>query len=62
MTHTPARRRLARAAAVLAATAVAAGAALPAAEAKPPKGDTARISETAKGEQLNGDSVALGLS
>ncbi|MFE7591340.1 hypothetical protein ACFU6K_18235 [Kitasatospora sp. NPDC057512] len=62
MTHAPARRRLARAAAVLAATAVAAGAALPAAEARPPKGDTARVSETAKGEQLNGDSVALGLS
>ncbi|MFE4393141.1 MULTISPECIES: TolB family protein [Streptomycetaceae] len=56
------RRWPARTAAVLAATALAAGAALPAAEAKPPKGDTARISETAKGEQLNGPSTALGLS
>ncbi|MEU3572726.1 hypothetical protein AB0E96_30530 [Kitasatospora sp. NPDC036755] len=62
MTHAPARRRLARAAALLAATAVAAGAAMPAAEAKPPKGDTARISEGPKGEQLKGSSSALGLS
>ncbi|MFJ6621791.1 TolB family protein [Kitasatospora sp. NPDC091335] len=61
MTTAPTRRRLARAAAVLAATAVA-GAAMPAAQAKPPKGDTARISETTKGEQLTGHSSALGLS
>ncbi|MFJ6621790.1 TolB family protein [Kitasatospora sp. NPDC091335] len=61
MTTAPTRRRLARAAAVLLATAVA-GAAMPAAQAKPPKGDTARISETAKGAQLNGASSALGLS
>ncbi|MFI2607651.1 TolB family protein [Kitasatospora sp. NPDC018619] len=62
MTHAPARRRLARAVALLAATAVAAGAALPAAEARPPKGATARISEGPRGEQLNGSSTALGLS
>ncbi|MEU3565069.1 hypothetical protein [Kitasatospora sp. NPDC006786] len=62
MTHARTRRRLARTAAVLAATAVAAGAALPAAEARPPKGDTARVSETAKGGQINGRSIAIGLS
>nr|BFD89167.1 PD40 domain-containing protein [Kitasatospora sp. Xyl93] len=65
MTHPPTRRRLARTAAVLAATAVAAVAAVaapPAAEARPPKGDTARVSEGFKGEQPNGPSTALGLS
>ncbi|MFF4378352.1 TolB family protein [Kitasatospora sp. NPDC001547] len=65
MTHPPTRRRLARTAAVLAATAVAAVAAVaapPAAEARPPKGDTARVSEGFKGEQPNGYSSALGLS
>ncbi|WP_316527891.1 hypothetical protein [Kitasatospora brasiliensis] len=61
MTTAPARRWLARTAAVLVAAAVA-GAAMPTAEAKPPKGDTARVSETTKGEQLNGSSNALGLS
>ncbi|MBD0672662.1 TolB family protein [Streptomyces sp. CBMA156] len=61
MTTARTRRRLARAAAVLLATAVA-GAAMPAAQAKPPKGDTARVSETTKGAQLNGPSSALGLS
>ncbi|MBD0672663.1 PD40 domain-containing protein [Streptomyces sp. CBMA156] len=61
MTTAPTRRRLARAAAVLLATAVA-GAVTPAAEAKPPKGDTARVSTTAKGAQLTGTSSALGLS
>lgn len=62
MTTPRARRRLARTAALLVATAVAAGAALPTAEAKPPKGATARVSEGPKGEQLNGFSFALGLS
>ncbi|MET8546331.1 hypothetical protein ABZW03_37765 [Kitasatospora sp. NPDC004799] len=61
MTTARTRRRLARAAAVLLATAVA-GAATPAAEARPPKGDTARVSEGAKGEQFDGNSNALGLS
>ncbi|MGW2374835.1 TolB family protein [Kitasatospora sp. NPDC001683] len=61
MTTARSRRRLARAACVLVA-AVVAGAAMPAAEARPPKGDTARVSEGAKGEQLNGRSYALGLS
>ncbi|MGW1176684.1 hypothetical protein ACWD4P_23585 [Kitasatospora sp. NPDC002543] len=55
------RRWAARTAAVLAAAAVA-GTAMPAAEAKPPKGDTARISEGPKGEQLNAYSTPLGLS
>ncbi|MFD5465793.1 TolB family protein [Kitasatospora sp. NPDC127059] len=55
------RRGLARAACVLLA-AVAAGAVMPAAEARPPKGDTARVSEGGKGEQLDGPSYALGLS
>ncbi|MFJ9692284.1 TolB family protein [Kitasatospora sp. NPDC101183] len=55
------RRRLARTACVLAAVVVA-GAAMPAAEARPPKGRTARVSEGFKGEQLNGASNALGLS
>ncbi|MFJ6380925.1 hypothetical protein ACIQI7_13135 [Kitasatospora sp. NPDC092039] len=65
MTHPPTRRRLARTAAVLAATAVAAVAVVaapPTAEARPPKGDTARVSEGSKGEQPNGYSSALGLS
>ncbi|MFE4358335.1 MULTISPECIES: TolB family protein [Streptomycetaceae] len=61
MTTARTRRRLARTAAVLVAVAVA-GAAMPAAEARPPKGDTARVSEGAKGEPLNGTSLALGLS
>ncbi|MEV7025701.1 hypothetical protein [Kitasatospora sp. NPDC093558] len=61
MTTARTRRWPARAAAVLVA-AVAAGAAMPAAEARPPKGDTARVSEGAKGEQLDGYSTALGLS
>ncbi|MFJ6621793.1 hypothetical protein ACIQOW_29980 [Kitasatospora sp. NPDC091335] len=61
MTTARTRRRLARTAAVLLATAVA-GAAMPAAQAKPPKGDTARVSEGAKGEALDGASLALGLS
>ncbi|MFF2544832.1 hypothetical protein ACFVUY_19945 [Kitasatospora sp. NPDC058063] len=61
MTTARTRRWLGRAAAVLVATAVA-GAAMPAAEARPPKGDTARVSETAKGEQLNAYSTPLGLS
>ncbi|MFD0405806.1 hypothetical protein [Kitasatospora sp. NPDC127116] len=61
MTTARTRRRLARTAAVLAAV-TAAGAAMPAAEARPPKGDTARVSEGAKGEALNGPSFALGLS
>ncbi|MFD0405805.1 hypothetical protein [Kitasatospora sp. NPDC127116] len=61
MTTARTRRWPARAAAVLAATAVA-GAVMPAAEAKPPKGDTARVSETAKGAQLNAYSTPLGLS
>ncbi|WP_316527890.1 TolB family protein [Kitasatospora brasiliensis] len=61
MTTARTRRRLARTAAVLVAVAVA-GAAMPAAEARPPKGDTARVSEGAKGEALDGPSLALGLS
>ncbi|MEV7598157.1 hypothetical protein AB0O91_12345 [Kitasatospora sp. NPDC089797] len=61
MTTARTRRRSARAAAVLVAL-VAAGAAMPAAEARPLKGDTARVSEGPKGEQLNGYSTALGLS
>ncbi|MFD9687150.1 TolB family protein [Kitasatospora sp. NPDC001309] len=55
------RRRLARAGCVLVA-ALAVGAVMPAAEARPPKGDTARVSEGFKGEQLNGASTGLGLS
>ncbi|MER7667589.1 hypothetical protein ABTY61_03875 [Kitasatospora sp. NPDC096128] len=55
------RRLLARTATVLAAVVVA-GAAVPAAEARPPKGATARVSEGFKGEQLNGASTGLGLS
>ncbi|MER7844893.1 hypothetical protein ABTZ03_13235 [Kitasatospora sp. NPDC096077] len=56
------RRRLARTGCVLVA-ALAVGAVLPAsAEARPPKGDTARVSEGPKGEQLDGPSYALGLS
>ncbi|MEU3573657.1 hypothetical protein AB0E96_35335, partial [Kitasatospora sp. NPDC036755] len=61
MTTARTRRRLARTAAVLVAAAVA-GAAMPTAEARPPKGDTARVSEGAKGEALDGPSLALGLS
>ncbi|MFE4513555.1 TolB family protein [Kitasatospora sp. NPDC056783] len=61
MTTARSHRRLARTAAVLIAATVA-GAAMPAAEAKPPKGDTARISEGPKGERLDGNSSALGLS
>ncbi|MFE4513553.1 hypothetical protein ACFRMQ_05030 [Kitasatospora sp. NPDC056783] len=61
MTTARTRRRLARTAAVLVAAAVA-GAAMPAAEAKPPKGDTARVSEGPKGESFHGESFALGLS
>ncbi|WP_051838426.1 PD40 domain-containing protein [Streptomyces sp. NRRL WC-3742] len=56
-----ARRRLARTACVLVAVVVA-GAASPAAQARPPKGQTARVSEGFKGEQLDGASTALGLS
>ncbi|MEU1288875.1 hypothetical protein [Kitasatospora sp. NPDC005856] len=62
MTAARTRRRLARTAAVLVAAALAAGAATPAAEARPPKGDTARVSEGAKGEQLDAYSTPLGLS
>ncbi|MBV2153127.1 PD40 domain-containing protein [Kitasatospora sp. SUK 42] len=61
MTNARSRRRLARTGVVLVA-AVVAGAVMPAAEARPPKGDTARVSEGFKGEQLNGYSSALGLS
>ncbi|MFF2144542.1 hypothetical protein [Kitasatospora sp. NPDC058190] len=61
MTTARSRRRLARTGCVLAA-AVVAGAAMPAAEARPPKGDTARVSEGTTGEQLNGLSNTLGLS
>ncbi|MBD0695387.1 TolB family protein [Streptomyces sp. CBMA123] len=61
MTTARSRRRPARTAVVLLA-AVAAGAVMPAAEARPPKGDTARVSEGSKGEQLDGHSYALGLS
>ncbi|MER7756566.1 hypothetical protein [Kitasatospora sp. NPDC097643] len=56
------RRRLAARTAVVLLAAAVAGAAMPAAEARPPKGDTARVSEGPKGEQLNADSYALGLS
>ncbi|MGW7449556.1 hypothetical protein [Kitasatospora sp. NPDC054795] len=49
MTTARTRRWAARTAAVLAAAAVA-GAAMPAAEARPPKGDTARVSEGPAGE------------
>ncbi|MFI5646180.1 TolB family protein [Kitasatospora sp. NPDC051705] len=62
MTTARSRRRLARTACVLVTAAVAAGAALPAAQARPPKGDTARVSEGPKGEQLNGDSYPLGVT
>ncbi|MFD4656469.1 hypothetical protein ACFWP2_12655 [Kitasatospora sp. NPDC058444] len=62
MTTARTRRRAARTAAVLVAAAVAAGAATPAAEARPPKGDTARVSEGPKGEALDRESLALGLS
>ncbi|MFI9363309.1 TolB family protein [Kitasatospora sp. NPDC053057] len=61
MTTARSRRRLARTGCVLVA-ALAVGAVVPAAEARPPKGDTARVSEGTKGEQLNGYSYALGLS
>ncbi|WP_374120149.1 TolB family protein, partial [Streptomyces sp. LS1784] len=61
MTTARTRRRLARTAAVLVAATVA-GAAMPVAEARPPKGDTARVSEGSKGEALDGASLALGLS
>ncbi|MFE7525591.1 TolB family protein [Kitasatospora sp. NPDC057542] len=61
MTTARTRRWLARTAAVLAATTVA-GTAMPAAEARPPKGDTARVSEGPKGEGLDRESFALGLS
>ncbi|MEU9045323.1 MULTISPECIES: hypothetical protein [unclassified Kitasatospora] len=61
MTTARTRRRLARAACVLAA-ATAVGAVMPAAEARPPKGDTARVSEGPKGEGLDGDSYGLGLT
>ncbi|MFJ8623139.1 TolB family protein [Kitasatospora sp. NPDC093550] len=61
MTTARTRRRLARTACVLAAV-TAVGAAMPAAEARPPKGDTARVSEGPKGEGLNGDSYQLGVS
>ncbi|MFF3005686.1 TolB family protein [Kitasatospora sp. NPDC057940] len=62
MTTARTRRRLARTAGVLVAAAVAAGTAMPAAEARPLKGDTSRVSEGPKGEQLDGTSSALGLS
>ncbi|MFE7559393.1 TolB family protein [Kitasatospora sp. NPDC057500] len=61
MTTTRTRRWAARTAAVLAAAAVA-GSAVPAAQARPPKGETARVSEGFKGAQLSGYSYALGLS
>ncbi|MFF2076056.1 hypothetical protein ACFVXG_15000 [Kitasatospora sp. NPDC058162] len=61
MTTARSRRRLARTGCVLVA-ALAVGAVMPAAEARPPKGDTARVSEGPKGEQLDGYSNALGLS
>ncbi|RKT19567.1 WD40 repeat protein [Streptomyces sp. 1114.5] len=61
MTTARTRRRLARTACVL-ATVTAVGAVMPAAEARPPKGDTARVSEGPKGEALNGDSYGLGVS
>ncbi|MFJ9842486.1 TolB family protein [Kitasatospora sp. NPDC101155] len=61
MTTARSRRWLARTGFVLVA-AVVAGAAMPAAEARPPKGDTARVSEGTKGKQLNGLSNTLGLS
>ncbi|MEU1288874.1 hypothetical protein [Kitasatospora sp. NPDC005856] len=62
MTTARTRRRAARTAAVLVAAALAAGAATPAAEARPPKGDTARVSEGPRGEALDRESFALGLS
>ncbi|MGA5822733.1 TolB family protein [Kitasatospora sp. NPDC094028] len=55
------RHRLARTACVLVA-AVAVGAAMPAAEARPHKGETTRVTEGPKGEQLDDGSRALGLS
>ncbi|MFF2143137.1 hypothetical protein [Kitasatospora sp. NPDC058190] len=61
MTTARTRRWSARAAAVLVAVVVA-GTAMPAAEARPPKGETARVSEGSKGEQLDAGSSALGLS
>ncbi|MEV7770140.1 hypothetical protein [Kitasatospora sp. NPDC086791] len=61
MTTARTRRRLARTTCVLAAV-TAVGAAMPAAEARPPKGDTARVSEGPKGEGLDRESFALGLS
>ncbi|MFD8753940.1 TolB family protein [Kitasatospora sp. NPDC059577] len=61
MTTARTRRRLARTACVLAAV-TAVGAVMPAAEARPPKGDTARVSEGPKGEGLDRESFALGLS
>ncbi|GHF66044.1 hypothetical protein GCM10018790_49880 [Kitasatospora xanthocidica] len=61
MTTAHTRRRLARTACVLALV-TAAGATVPAAEARPPKGDTARVSEGFKDEQLDGYSSTLGLS
>ncbi|MER7772246.1 hypothetical protein [Kitasatospora sp. NPDC096140] len=61
MTTARTRRRLARTACVLAVV-TAVGAAMPAAEARPPKGDTARVSEGPKGEGLDRESLALGLS
>ncbi|MFF2745551.1 TolB family protein [Kitasatospora sp. NPDC058048] len=61
MTTARTRRWAARTAAVLAAAAVA-GAAMPAAEARPPKGDTARVSEGPAGEGPDRESFARGLS
>ncbi|MET8631054.1 hypothetical protein ABZW30_46500, partial [Kitasatospora sp. NPDC004669] len=61
MTTARSRRWPARTGCVLAA-AVIAGTAMPAAEARPLNGDTARVSEGPKGEQLNGRSDARGLS
>ncbi|WP_030239158.1 PD40 domain-containing protein [Streptomyces sp. NRRL S-350] len=61
MTTARTRRRLARTACVVAA-ATAVGAAVPAAQARPPRGDTARVSEDPKGGQLDGDSYGIGLT
>ncbi|MFJ3219892.1 TolB family protein [Kitasatospora sp. NPDC086801] len=61
MTTARTRRWLARTGSVLVAAAVAAGTALPAAEARP-SGETARVSEGLNGAQPDGFSYALGLS
>ncbi|MBV6701015.1 hypothetical protein KV557_28565 [Kitasatospora aureofaciens] len=61
MTTNRSRRRLLRGGGSLPAAAVPAGTAAPA-EARPPKGDTARVSVGLDGAQPDGASNALGLS